>query len=54
MSVIKWSVSLIGEVYVINVQRRRMKMAYKKHTFPKLGRKFHQLCKKKKGGLTPA
>ena len=29
-------------------------MAYKKHTFPKLGRKFHQLCKKKKGGLTPA
>ena len=29
-------------------------MAYKKHTFPKLGRKFHQLGKKKKGGLTPA
>ena len=54
MSVIKWSVSLIGEVYVINVQRRRMKMAYKKHTFPKLGRKFHQLGKKKKGGLPPA
>ena len=29
-----------------------MKMSYKKCTFPKLGTKFHQIGKKKKGGLT--